>query len=77
MAAECVGETGGSEKYFAFVEGIFKKGTPSQDTIDATVKEIGLDAAKIKSCVDSNKFKSVIDAQMSEGSSKFGVNGTP
>jgi len=77
LAAECVGEAGGSDKYFAFIEGIFKKGTPSQDTIDATVKEIGLDAAKIKSCVDSSKFKSVVDAQMSEGSSKFGVNGTP
>jgi len=77
MAAECVGEASGSEKYFAFVEGIFKKGIPSQANIDATVKELGLDAAKIKSCADSNKFKSIIDAQMSEGSSKFGVNGTP
>ncbi len=77
LSAECVGEAGGSDKFFAFVEGVFKKGVPSQDVIDTTVKEIGLDAAKIKSCVDSNKFKSVIDAQMSEGSSKFGVNGTP
>lgn len=77
LAAECVGEAGGANKYFAFVEGVFKKGTPTQETIDAVVKEIGLDSKKIQSCVDSNKFKSVIDAQMSEGSSKFGVNGTP
>ncbi len=77
QAAECVGETGGSAKYFAFVEGVFKKGTPSQEVIDSVVKEIGLDATKIKSCVDANKFKSVVDAHMSEGSSKFGVNGTP
>lgn len=77
LTAECVGDAGGSDKYFAFIEGVFKKGTPTQDTLDSVVKEIGLDAAKIKSCVDSNKFKSIVDAQMSEGSSKFGVNGTP
>jgi protein-disulfide isomerase len=77
QAAECVGEAGGSAKYFAFVESIFVKGTPSQAVIDAAVKEIGLNAATIKTCVDSDKFKSRVDAHMSEGSSKFGVNGTP
>ncbi len=76
-AAECVGDTGGSAKYYAFVEGVFKKGTPSQEVIDAVVKEIGLDAAKIKACADSKKFADKISAQQSEGSSKFGVNGTP
>jgi protein-disulfide isomerase len=77
QAAECVGEAGGSSKYFSFVEGIFTKGTPSQDVIDAVVKEIGLNAATIKKCVDSGKFKARVDAHMSEWSSKFGVNGTP
>lgn len=77
QAAECVGEAGGSAKYFAFVESIFAKGTPSQDVIDAAVKEAGLNAATIKKCVDSGKFKARVDAHMAEGSSKFGVNGTP
>ena len=77
QAAECVGEAGGSAKYFSFVESIFSKGTPTQDVIDAAVKEVGLNAATIKKCVDSGKFKARIDAHMSEGSSKFGVNGTP
>ena len=77
QAAECVGEAGGSAKYFAFVESIFVKGTPSQDIINAAVKEIGLNADTVKKCVDSGKFKSRVDAHMSEGSSKFGVNGTP
>lgn len=77
QAAECVGEAGGSAKYFAFVESIFAKGTPSQDVIDAAVKEAGLNAATIKKCVDSGKFKAQVDAHMAEGSSKFGVNGTP
>lgn len=77
QAAECVGEAGGSAKYFAFVESIFAKGTPSQTTIDAAVKEVGLNADTVKKCVDSGKFKARVDAHMAEGSSKFGVNGTP
>jgi protein-disulfide isomerase len=77
QAAECVGEAGGSAKYFAFVESIFVKGTPSQDIINAAVKEVGLNADTIKKCVDSGKFKARVDAHMAEGSSKFGVNGTP
>lgn len=77
QSAECVAEAGGADKYFTFVEKIFSKGTPSQDVVDAVVKEIGLNAANIKKCADSGKFKARIDAHMSEGSSKFGVNGTP
>ncbi len=76
-AAECVGDIGGSDKYYAFINGVFAKGTPSQEVIDAVVKEIGLDTAKIKACADSKKFADKITAQQSEGSSKFGVNGTP
>jgi protein-disulfide isomerase len=77
QAAECVAEAGGSAKYFAFVESIFAKGTPSQDVINAAVKEVGLNADTVKKCVDSGKFKARVDAHMAEGSSKFGVNGTP
>ncbi len=68
---------GGSDKFYAFVESIFVKGTPSQTVIDAAAKEVGMDAAKVKTCADSAKYKAKIDAHMSEGSSKFGVNGTP
>ncbi len=77
QAAECVGQAGGADKYFAFVESVFAKGTPSQDVIDAVVKELGQNPATVKKCVDANTFKSRVDAHMSEGSSKFGVNGTP
>ncbi len=77
QAAECVGEIGGSAKYYAFVETIFSKGTPTQDEIDSVLKEIGVDAKKVKTCADSGKFKEKINASQSEGSSKFGVNGTP
>ncbi len=76
-SAECVGEAGGSVKYYAFIEGVFSKGTPTQEVIDSVVKEIGLDAAKIKACADSKKFADKITMQQSEGSSKFSVNGTP
>jgi protein-disulfide isomerase len=66
QAAECVGEVGGSAKYYAFIEGIFVKGTPTQEAIDAVLKEIGIDSKKIKTCVDSGKFKSKVDASQTE-----------
>jgi protein-disulfide isomerase len=77
QAAECVGQAGGSKEYFAFVEGVFAKGTPTQAVIDEVVKSLGLDTAAIKKCVDAGTFKARVDAHQSEGSSKFGVNGTP
>lgn len=76
-AAECVGELGGAKKFYEFIEAVFVAGTPTQTVIDAAVKQIGLDATKVKTCADSAKFKSKIDASQTEGSSKFGVNGTP
>ncbi|MCB9807554.1 thioredoxin domain-containing protein [Candidatus Peribacteria bacterium] len=77
LNAECVGEIGGSNKFYAFVESVFIKGTPTQSVIDSVLSEIGVDAKKVQSCVASNKYKEKIDADQSEGSSKFGVNGTP
>lgn len=77
LSAECVGEIGGSTKYYAFIEGVFAKGSPTQDLMDGVLKDIGVDAKKVKSCVDSGKFKDKVSAQQSEGSSKFSVNGTP
>lgn len=77
LNAECVGELGGSTKYYAFVEGIFSKGTPTQTEIDGVLKDIGVDAKKVQACVESGKFKDKITASQNEGSNKFGVNGTP
>lgn len=76
-AAECVGQAGGSDKYYAFINAVFAAGTPTQAVVDAAVTSVGLDPAKIKTCADANTFKTKIDAHTTEGSSKFGVNGTP
>lgn len=75
--AECIAEVGGSAKFYAFVESVFVKGVPNQSVIDSVLKEIGVDAKKVQSCVDAGKYKDKINAHQSEGSSKFGVNGTP
>ena len=77
LNAECVGELGGSTKFYAFVEGIFSKGTPTQAEIDGVLKDIGVDAKKVQACVESGKYKDKITASQNEGSNKFGVNGTP
>jgi protein-disulfide isomerase len=77
LSAECVGELGGSTKFYDFIEKIFVKGTPSASVIDAVITEVGADAKKVKACVDAQKYKAKVDAHMAEGSTKFGVNGTP
>lgn len=77
QTAECIGKEGGSDKYFAFIEWIFTKGTPTQDIVNTTIKELGLNVEKINKCVSDNTFKSKVDENMTEGSSLFSVNGTP
>lgn len=77
LNAECVGEIGGSTKFYDFIEKIFIAGTPSQTAIDGVLKDIGVDAKKVQACVESQKYKAKVDANQTEGSTKFGVNGTP
>jgi protein-disulfide isomerase len=39
-------------------------------------KDLGLDTAKFNACVDSRKYKAVVDTDISEGNDA-GVDGTP
>ena len=77
LTAECIGEIGGGNKFNQFIDQVFTKGTPTTAIMEEVIKALGVDAKKIKACVDSAKYASKIDAHASEGQTKFGVNGTP
>ena len=79
--AMCANEQG---KYWDMVNKIFsEQAKQGQNTVQFTVDDVknwagqlGLDAAKFNSCVDSNKYQSKIDKDSAEGT-KLGIEGTP
>ena len=79
-AAECAGELGGNEKFWAYVDKVFEI-TPSNNGLDLALlpqiaKEIGLDQAAFESCLNSGKYAEKVERQYQEGL-RLGVNGTP
>ena len=76
-ALECAWELGGSDKFYAFIEAVFKAGQPTESVIAATVKDLWLDATTFDQCLKSAKFASKIKTDMTQWSSIFGVQGTP
>ncbi|MBI5465685.1 MAG: DsbA family protein [Candidatus Kerfeldbacteria bacterium] len=80
-ATECAGKLGGNDKFWAYTDKIFER-TTSNGTgfaLDALVplaKELGLNEAKFKTCLDGGEFTAHVRQDLQEGTS-FGVNGTP
>jgi protein-disulfide isomerase len=79
-ALECVGELGGNDKYWAYLDKIFEV-TPSNDGLDAAqlpelAGQIGIDKAKFSSCLSSGKYTAKI-AQAVAAAEAAGAGGTP
>lgn len=79
-ATECAAEQGGNEAFWKMA-GIIFKTTPSNNGLDLAVlpnlaSQIGLDAGKFKSCLESGKYAQRVEANYQSGV-KAGVNGTP
>lgn len=80
-AAECVLKIGWSDKYFAFVDGIFEKTTAGGQgfalaDLAPLAAELGLNQTEVQTCIDSNEMAPIVAAQMAEWQ-KYGVTGTP
>lgn len=80
-ASECVAELGGNDAFWKFHDAIFTRtaagGTGfALDKLPALAKELGLDEAKFKTCLDSGKYAQKVQQQETEGSAS-GVDGTP
>jgi protein-disulfide isomerase len=79
-AAECAGELGGNEKFWAYIDRVFEI-TPSNNGLDLTLlpqiaKGLGLDQKAFEDCLNSGKYAEKVERQYQEGV-RLGVNGTP
>ncbi len=74
QAAECADEQG---KFWQYHDKIFaNQASLSAANLKQWAKDLALDTTKFNSCLDSGKYKSEVDKDLSEGSAA-GVSGTP
>ena len=73
-ATECAGEQG---KFWDYLDKLFEnQNLISLDYLVTAAGEIGLDKAKMKSCIDDGKYTKRVNDNYQEGI-KYGVRGTP
>ena len=81
MAAECAGELGGDSVYYKYHDLIFQSTTSNGKGMQKSklydlAKQVGVNAAKFKTCLDNEKYKKEVAKDIADGS-KAGINGTP
>lgn len=81
-AALCAWEIAWSDKYYEFIEVVFKNSKTNgrsytKDSISELGSTIGIDKTELLSCIDSGKFTDLAKSQTNEGSSLFGITWTP
>ncbi len=81
-AALCAWEIWGSKKYYSYISKIFNRTTSNGrgfalDNLVPLAKELWIDETKFKTCLDSGKYLSRIQAETSEGQNLFGITWTP
>jgi len=79
-AAECAGELGGNEKFWAFVDRLFEV-SPANNGFNLAelpdvAQYVGLDREKFISCLDSGKYANKVRAQTNDAIAAGG-QGTP
>ena len=80
-ASECALELGGNDGFWKYADAIYERTTSggtgfALDSLVPLAKEIGLNEAKFKECLDSGKMAQAVKDQM-DGGTKAGVSGTP
>lgn len=81
MAAECIQDLAGDDKYFDYSKLIFEttqsngQGMSRSQLFDLA-NDIGVDGDKVESCVDSDKFREEVQKDIADGG-QAGVTGTP
>jgi len=73
-AALCIDEIGGANKFFEFYARGFSQ--TSTDDLAQIAKDLGINTDKYNTCMSENRYKDIIDRDLSDGS-KAGVTGTP
>lgn len=74
-ATECVGELGGNDAFWAYLDKLFVEKTPMTDLATAAAS-VGVNQAKFQECLDSGKYASKLTASTQEATDAGG-RGTP
>ena len=80
-AAECAGELGGEETFWAYADAIYARTTSnsngfSKEKFTPLAEELGLDKRAFQECLDSGRHTSRTKEDVTDGES-IGVTGTP
>lgn len=79
-AAECAGELGGNDGFWAYVDRVFQV-TPSNNGLDLALlpqiaQDLGIDRSAFETCLNSGKYAQRVENDYQQGL-KAGVTGTP
>lgn len=80
-AGLCVAKLGGSDKFWDFTDKIFERTSSNGtgfalDALPALAKEVGVNQAKFKDCLDSGEMAARVSAESTDGQNA-GATGTP
>lgn len=76
-AAECAAKLAGNDGFWKLHDKLFERSPDlGADALVAAAKDVGLNAAAFKSCLDSGSMKARVDADAASGNDS-GVEGTP
>lgn len=81
IAAECVQELGGNEKYFQYGDLMYTNTTSNgtgltEDQLYDFASKVGVDSGKFKTCYTNRDFEDEVKADLNDGA-KAGISGTP
>ncbi len=72
-AARCAGESG---KYWEYHDALFAAASLTRDSYAQLASSIGVEPAKLQSCLDSGKHRAAVQADAEQAKS-LGISGTP
>lgn len=80
-AIECANEQGGNDAFWKYTDAIFERTTSNGtgfalDNLVPLARELGLNEAQFKNCLDNGKYTAHVKAD-EDGGTKAGVTGTP
>lgn len=76
-AIECAKDQADADTVYDFIGGLFEADDISIEGTIAVAATVGIETNALQTCMDSGEKAATVAAQMAEGQSVFGVNGTP
>lgn len=76
IASECVREIAGNAGFWKYSDYLFTNQETALNDLPGSAAKVGFDQAKVKACLDANKYADLVEKQY-QGGIQAGVTGTP